>query len=144
MNRAAGNRLPTYQRERDDVRKEIAKLWQALSKRQPFPAVQGAIPFSWRGTVSGTRTSGPFHAPGRITITSATLGYRVAGGATTAALLIDGVTVHTFSLGAGAVRSAELVRFAVAFGDPVQITVAGGGGSDFTCVLGYVWEAGTL
>lgn len=143
--RGTGNRLPTPDREIAELRREISKLWAALAQRPPFPSVQEFIPFSWYGTVSGTRTSGPFSAPARLTITQGTLEYTSAGGSTTTVgLYVAGVLQHTFTLAAGSTKSVEQVRIRALAGDKIHIVVSGGGGTSLTANFNFVREATAL
>lgn len=140
--RGIGNRAPSLDREFGDLKKRLTRLETALAAKPRFPAIAGSIPFSWSGTVSGTRTSGPWDSPGRITITRCRLGFHVAGGSTTTCeLLLDGISVHQFILPAGSTRSVELVRIPVDTYVDVQIYVDGGGGEMFTAIFGYLYEA---
>ena len=112
---SSGNRVPDYRREINDLQAEIRKLWQALGRQQSGPPVQKEIVFSWAGGVSGT---------------------------TAATLLINGASVTTFNLYAGMGRGGTQSRHAVSTGDRVQLSVAGGGGSDLVATLSYVTDTG--
>lgn len=139
----AGNRVPSYQREMNEMRTEIRKLWQALGKQQAMPPVQKQMPFSWSGAVSGAKTSGPWHAEDILTITGCTIGLEVAGGSqTSVALRVNGVTVDTYFIAAGATRGGAQSNHNVNLGDRVQLYVVGGGGTNLTAFLSYITNHG--
>jgi hypothetical protein len=138
----AGNRVPDYQREIRELREEIRLIWANFARGPDSPPVQKHMLFSWSGTVSGTKLSGIWFAESDLTITGLTMGIAVAGGTTTATLLVNGTIIKTFTLAAGATRGGTTVRQAVAIGDRVQLSVVGGGGSDLTCAAGYVSKHG--
>lgn len=140
---SSGNRVPDYRREINDLQAEIRKLWQALGRPQTGPPVQKEIVFSWAGTVSGTKTSGPWLAPSNLFITGCTLSQATApSGTTTVQLQVNGLTAYTYTLAAGAARGGTQNRTAVSTGDRVQLVVAGGGGSDLVANLSYVTDTG--
>lgn len=125
------------------MRAEIRKLWQALGRQAQGPPVQKQMPFSWSGTVSGTRTSGSWYAEQILTITGCTLGAGVPGGSqTTAVLLVNGVGVYTFVLPGGQRRGGTQMRFEVNLGDRVQFTITGGGCENLTAFVSYVTAGG--
>jgi hypothetical protein len=135
-----GNRLPSYGREIDELKREIRKLWQALGAQQGPPPSPESMPFSWSGTVSGTKTSGPWWVPADVTITAVTLGARVASSTSiTVSVHVDGVSAYTTTLGAGQTRAMVMCSIPVGYTSRVQLVVSGGSGAqDFTAGLGYV------
>ena len=140
---SSGNRVPDYRREINDLQAEIRKLWQALGRQQSGPPVQKEIVFSWAGSVSGSKLSGPWLAPSNLFITGCIMSQATAPSGTTAAtLLINGASVTTFNLYAGMGRGGTQSRHAVSTGDRVQLSVAGGGGSDLVATLSYVTDTG--
>ena len=140
---SSGNRVPDYRREINDLQAEIRKLWQALGRQQSGPPVQKEIVFSWAGSVSGSKLSGPWLAPSNLFITGCIMSQGTAPAGTTAAtLLINGVSVYTFYLYAGMGRGGTQSRHAVSTSDRVQLSVAGGGGSDLVATLSYVTDTG--
>lgn len=151
MSGAAGNRLPSQRREMDEMQREIRKLWQAIGRQPAPPAAQEEKLFSWAGSVTAAtaRTSGPWFPSAKVVLTCGTIGFPTgsggAGGVVFVALVVDGATVHTFTIGGGQTRSVELIRIPVSYGLPVQIIVSGAnGGTDLTFALGFVREVGSL
>ena len=139
----SGNRVPDYRREINELKAEIRKLWQALGRANAGPPVQKEIVFSWAGSVTGSKLSGPWLAPSNLFITGCTMSQATApSGTTSAALLINGSTVFTFTLFAGQPRGGTQSRHAVNVGDKVQLSVSGGGGSDLVANLSYVTNTG--
>jgi len=139
----SGNRVPDYRREINDLQAEIRKLWQALGRPQTGPPVQKEIVFSWAGTMSGTKISGPWLAPSNLFITGCIMSQSTAPSGTCAAtLLVNGASVYTFYLYAGQPRGGTQSRHAVSTGDRVQLSVASGGGSNLVANLSYVTDTG--
>jgi len=138
----AGNRVPDYQREIKELREEIRLIWANFARGPQSPPVQKHQMFSWSGAVSGSKLSAPWFAESDLTITGVTMGIAVTGGTTSATLLVNGNTIKTFTLAAGATRGGTTVRQSVAIGDRVQLSISGGGGTDLTCAVGYVSKQG--
>ena len=139
----AGNRIPDYRREIDELKRENRKLWAALRNGPTQPPVQKEIVFSWSGTVSGTKVSGPWLAPSNLFITGVVMSQATApGSTTTATLLLNGSSVGTYSLGAGSGRGGTTRRITVRTGDRIQLSIAGGGGSDLVANVSYVTDTG--
>lgn len=148
MTNGIGNRHPSQKRDIEELQREIRKLWQALGKSPAIPVAQEEKTFSWAGSVTAAtpRTSGPWFPSARVVISSGTIGFETAAnGTVNVALRVDGVTQHTFSIAGGQVRSAELMRVAVEYGQAVQIYVSGAsGGSGLTFTAGYSREVGVI
>ena len=139
----AGNRVPDYRREINELKAEIKKLWLALGREQALPPVQKQMPFSWAGTVSGTKTSGPWIAEGNLFITGCNMSQATPpSGTTSAQVRVNGATVHTANLFAGQQLFVTAFRHAVNTGDRVQLVVSGGGGSDLVASLTYISDGG--
>lgn len=138
-----GNRVPDYRREINELKEEIRKLWLALARGPQIPPVQKHMPFSWAGTMSGTKTSGPWLAESNLFITGCTLSQAVAPSTTvSAALVVNGATVYTFYLAPGSNRGGTKMRHAVNTGDRIQLAVTAGGGSDLVALVSYVTNNG--
>ena len=138
-----GNRVPDYRREINELQAEIRKLWQALARGPQNPAIHKEIVFSWAGTVSGTRTSGPWLAPSNLFITGCTLSQASGpSGTTTVQLQVNGSTAYTYQLFAGQGRGGTQNRISVSVGDRVQLVVSGGGGSDLVANVSYITATG--
>lgn len=138
-----GNRVPDYRREINELQAEIRKLWQALGRGPQVPPVQKQMPFSWAGTMSGTKTSGPWLAESNLFITGVTLSQGTAPTSTVSVyLLVNGTSQHTFTLAAGSNRGGTKKRIALNTGDRVQLQVVAGGGSDLVALVSYVTNDG--
>jgi len=138
-----GNRVPDYRREINELKEEIKKLWLTLGRQPALPPVQKQMPFSWSGTVSGVKNSGPWLAENNLFITGCTMSQATAPSSSCAAvLLINGVNVYTFWLYAGQSRGGTAMRQAVSTGDRIQLQVWGGGGTDLVASLTYISNDG--
>lgn len=139
----AGNRVPDYRREIDELKRENRKLWAALRNGPTQPPVQKEIIFSWAGSVSGSKLSGPWLAPSNLFITGVVMSQAVApGGTTTATLLVNGSSAGTFTLFGGSSRGGTSKRVTVRTGDRIQLSISGGGGSDLVANVSYVTGTG--
>jgi hypothetical protein len=139
----AGNRVPDYRREINELQLEIRKLWQALANGPRMPPVQKGMPFSWAGPMSGTRTSGPWLAESNLFITGCTLSQGVPpSGTVSVVLLVNGSNVYTFNLFAGSNRGGTQMRHSISTGDKIQLRVTAAGGSDLVALVSYVTNDG--
>ena len=139
----AGNRVPDYRREINELQLEIRKLWQALARSPQSPPVQKGMPFSWAGSMSGTRTSGPWLAESNLFITGCTLSQGTAPTGTVSVVLrVNSADVYTFTLPAGSSRGGTQMRHAINTGDRIQLRVVSAGGSDLVALVSYVTNDG--
>jgi hypothetical protein len=135
---SAGNRLPTYQREIAELRREIRELRQLLNARADFPAIGGQMPFSWSDLVSGAKLSGPWNVALELTVTGFLTDYTTTSSADTFLdFYVNGVIAHSWTHGAGVETLFTPVRFIVPQGARCQLAVDGVDGYEFTCFVGY-------
>lgn len=133
-----GNRVPDYSSDIKELRSEIRGLWQALAKEKALPPVQKQMPFSWSGTVSGTKLSGPWYTESHGTITSCVLGF-AGGGSGTVTLLINGANIRSFYI--SGTRGGTSCRIPYRVTDRVQLQVSASG-TDLTAILTYITDKG--
>ena len=139
----SGNRVPDYRREINELKEEIKKLWLALAREKALPPVQKQMPYSWAGSVSGSKTSGPWVAEGNLFITGCNMSQASApSGTTSAVVTVNGVSVRTVYLYGGQTKNINQFRYALGTGDRVQLIVSGGGGSDLVASLTYISNDG--
>lgn len=136
---------PSWRAETEAMKKEIRRLWAALSAPQRPEPSQEVMPFSWAREVDATRTSGPWYVPAPSTLCYCTIGYRIAdSGGTTVDILVGGVSQWSGTIGAGQTRFSEQFSISVPAHNRVQILVSpsSGDGEDMTVLIGYVRSYG--
>ena len=129
-----GNRLPSYQREMEELRKEVRALRTALRNTTPPPyRPEVEIVWSWASALTGDTTPGPrWRAPYKCKIVSVTITAGVAGsGDSEFEMYLNDVLIESFILAAGEVT--HHYTFALELFQEDVLYVAGGSPQSTSC-----------